>query len=168
MDIYAFDNAAPDEKSRRKQAMGAWIFSKLLILKHIPFPVLPYYGLKRKIVHCVTAVAWFLLNVCCVSHNWLYNKCKSISCRYNDEDTKIYAYFCDTDKYSNYFEKEDLFPVRYETFEGIKMTFPKNLEKSLNYMFGDYMTLPPEEKRKNHMPHVLDFGPYQDFEEGLK
>ena len=167
LDIYAFDNAAADEKLRRKQAFGAWFFSKLLILKHIPFPVLPFCGLKRKLAHCVTAAAWLALNVFCISHNWLYKKCKEISCKYNDEDTKIYAFFCDTDKYSNYFEHDDLFPVRNESFEGIQMTFPKNIEKSLTYMFGDYMTLPPVEKRKNHMPHVLDFGSYEDFKEDV-
>ena len=57
----------------------------------------------------------------------------------------------------NFFEKEDLFPVREENFEDTVMCFPKNLEKSLTTMFGDYMQLPPPEKRKNHYPHILEF-----------
>ena len=77
--------------------------------------------------------------------------------QYNNQDSGIYAYFCDTDKYSNYFEKEDLLPVRKEKFEDIEMCFPCNLEKSLENMFGDYMQLPPPEKRKNHFPHKLKF-----------
>ena len=157
LDVYAFDCAAADEKKRKKQALGAWIFSKLLILKHIPFPVLPYTGIKKKIAHCITACAWAFLNVFCISHKWLYNKCKSISCRYNDTDTGFYGYFCDTAMFSNFFEKEDLFPVREENFEDTVMCFPKNLEKSLTTMFGDYMQLPPPEKRKNHYPHILEF-----------
>lgn len=157
LDVYAFDNAAADEKARNKQAFWAWFFSKLLILKHIPFPVLPYYGIKKKAAHCVTACVWAFLNVFCVSHKWIYNKCKSISSKYNNTDTGHYAFFCDTDKFSNYFAKEDLFPVRTESFEGIDMCFPKNLEKSLSYMFGNYMQLPPPEKRKNHFPFVLEF-----------
>lgn len=157
LDVYAFDNAADDEKSRNKQAWGAWIFSKLLILKHIPFPVLPMYGFKKKLAHCVTACVWAFLNIFCISHKWLYKKCKNISGKYNDTDTGHYAYFCDTDKFSNYFTKEDLFPVRKEKFEGIDMCFPNNLEKSLTNMFGDYMQLPPPEKRKNHFPYDLKF-----------
>lgn len=157
LDVYAFDNAASDEKIRKKQAFGAWFFSKLLILKHIPFPVLPYYGIKKKIAHCITACAWAFLNVFGFSHKWLYNKCKSISCKYNDTDTGFYAYFCDTAMLSNFFEKDDLFPVRTEKFEDTQMCFPKNLEKSLSVMFGDYMQLPPEEKRKNHCPFILEF-----------
>lgn len=157
LDVYAFDCAAADEKARKKQAFGAWLFSKLLILKHIPFPVLPYRGIKKKIAHCITACGWAFLNVFGFSHKWLYNKCKSISCKYNDTDTGFYGYFCDTAMFSNFFEKEDLFPVREETFEDTTMCFPKNLEKSLTNMFGDYMPLPPPEKRKNHYPHTLEF-----------
>ena len=157
LDVYAFDNVAPDEKARKKQAFGAWFFSKLLILKHIPFPVLPFKGVKLKIAHFITACAWAFLNVFGFSHKWIYKKCKQISTKYNNEDTDAYAYFCDTDKYSNFFEKADLLPVRKEKFEDIEMCFPKNLEKSLTYMFGDYMQLPPEEKRKNHFPYVLEF-----------
>ncbi len=157
LDVYAFDCAAPDEKSRKRQAFGAWFFSKLLILKHIPFPVLPLYGIKRKLAHCVTACAWAFLNVFFIPHKWLYNKCKSISCKYNDVDTGIYAYFCDTAMFSNVFEKEDLFPLRVEKFEDTEMCFPCNLEKSLTNLFGDYMQLPPPEKRKNHYPHILEF-----------
>lgn len=162
LDVYAFDCVAADEKERSHQATLAWLFSKLLILKHIPFPVLPMYGLKKKLAHCVTACAWAFLNIFCISHKWLYKKCKEISGKYNDTDTGHYAYFCDTDKFSNYFTKEDLFPVRKINFEGIEMSFPKNLEKSLTYMFGDYMQLPPPEKRKNHFPFVLEFADTND------
>ncbi len=157
LDVYAFDCAAADEKERKKQASRAWLYSKLLILKHIPFPVLPFYGVKRTLAHCVTACAWAFLNVFCISHKWLYNKCKSISCKYNDTDTGFYGYFCDTAMFSNFFEKSDLFPVRKEKFEDTDMCFPCNLEKSLTNMFGDYMQLPPPEKRKNHYPFVLEF-----------
>lgn len=157
LDVYAFDCAAADEKARKKQAFGAWFFSKLLILKHIPFPVLPFRGFKKFLAHCVTACAWAFLNVFFISHKWLYNKCKRISCKYNDTDTGFYGYFCDTAMFSNFFEKQDLFPVRTEKFEDTDMCFPNKLEKSLTVMFGDYMQLPPPEKRKNHFPFILEF-----------
>ena len=35
----------------------------------------------------------------------------------------------------------------------------KNVEKYIRFRFGDdFMTLPPEEKRHNHVPYKLDFG----------
>jgi lipopolysaccharide cholinephosphotransferase len=32
-------------------------------------------------------------------------------------------------------------------------------------MYGDYMTMPPVERRKTHYPYQLDFGPYDLKEE---
>lgn len=157
LDVYALDNAATDKKLFEKQAFGAWFFSKLLILKHIPFPVLPVYGFRRKMFHCITAIAWAFLNVFCISHKWLYKKCKEISCKHNNEDTGVYAYFCDTDRYCCTFKRDELLPVRKESFEGMQVCFPRELEKSLTSLYGDYMQLPPPEKRKNHFPFVLKF-----------
>ena len=43
-------------------------------------------------------------------------------------------------------------------FEDIKLKFPKNIDEMLKFIYGDYMKLPPVEKRKNHFPYCLDFG----------
>ena len=40
------------------------------------------------------------------------------------------------------------------------VAFPRDLEHQLELLYGDYMQLPPVEKRKNHYPARLDFGPY--------
>ena len=157
LDVYAFDNVAPDKKKAERQAFGAWLFSKLLILKHIPFPVLQFRGIKRKLAYCVTACVWALLNIFCISHKWLYAQAQKYNCMYKDADSDRYAYFCSTDRWWNVFEKDDLLPLRKEKFEDIDLCFPKELEKHLTWQYNDYMQLPPEHKRKNHFPHVLKF-----------
>ena len=50
-------------------------------------------------------------------------------------------------------------------FEDIMVKVPKNNDVFLKRMFGDYMKMPPVESRKNHVPEVLEFGP---FDEELK
>ena len=45
-------------------------------------------------------------------------------------------------------------------FEDIQVNIPINYSKILEQIYGDYMELPPKEKRYNHFPHNLDFGPY--------
>ncbi len=157
LDVYALDAVSKDPKKRSRQINGAWIFSKLLILKHIPFPVLPFKGFKAKLVHAVTWCAWLFLNVFCISHKWLYNKCKSISCQYNGLDADEYGYFFDTVKTWGIYKKEDIFPLRKEKFEDIELNFPNKLEKSLCTLYGDWKQLPPPEKRKNHFPYALKF-----------
>lgn len=158
LDVYAFDNAAKDEKARIKQTKKTWFYSKLLILKHIPFPVLPFYGIKKKLCHVITFLGWLFLNVFFVSHKYLYSKCKHYSTMYNGEDTGIYGYFCDTDGFCQTMPASDIFPLRKMKFEDIEIYFPNESEKMLTAVYGDYMQLPPVEKRKNHYPYILDFG----------
>lgn len=157
LDVYAYDFVPRDENLRRKQAKGAWLFSKLLILKHIPFPVLPFGGIKGKLAHVVTWCAWLFLNVFCISHKFLYRQVMKYNLMYSDSDTGVYGYLCDTDAFSSTFTAEELFPLRKEKFEDMEINFPNCLEKSLTDLYGDYMQLPPADKRKNHFPYELQF-----------
>jgi len=47
--------------------------------------------------------------------------------------------------------------VDYVTFEGIKMPCMSGYDEYLRMVFGDYMQLPPVEKRKTHTPSRLEF-----------
>ncbi len=53
---------------------------------------------------------------------------------------------------------EDMFPTIRVPFEDIEVSIPKCYDKMLNQIYGDYMELPPVEKRINHPPKVLDIG----------
>ena len=60
------------------------------------------------------------------------------------------------DPYCCFFPKEWLYPLELEEvmFEGIKVFVPKNYDLLLRSIYGDYMTIPPEEKRVTHIIHV--------------
>ena len=60
----------------------------------------------------------------------------------------------------NIHETKGLFPLQKLQFEDIYLDFPGNLHDNLTREYGEYMQLPPEEKRKNHYPYKLDFGKY--------
>lgn len=53
---------------------------------------------------------------------------------------------------------EDVFPTVRVPFGDITVSLQKNYDEALRTLFGDYMSMPPEEKRYNHPPKVLDFG----------
>ncbi|MCC9261040.1 MAG: hypothetical protein K8V75_01535 [Methanobrevibacter woesei] len=42
----------------------------------------------------------------------------------------------------------------------MEANIPNNSDKILTQIYGDYMQMPPEDKRYNHAPEKLDFGPY--------
>lgn len=52
---------------------------------------------------------------------------------------------------------KDLYPIKRLPFDGIEMPVPCNYDAYLKAQFGDYSTLPPEEKRYGHLPYKVEF-----------
>ena len=50
---------------------------------------------------------------------------------------------------------DDLFPLKEYTFEGVPFLGPRNVDKVLTGFFGEYMELPPLEKRCSHFTSVV-------------
>lgn len=56
--------------------------------------------------------------------------------------------------YGTCYEPSDIFPIIDIDFEGKKLMAPKNPDGFLKAIFGDYMVIPPKEKRQTHIIHV--------------
>lgn len=54
--------------------------------------------------------------------------------------------------------EEYLFPTNTEWFEGHEVPIPANCDKYLSNMYGNYMQIPPEEKREKHFVVEFDAG----------
>lgn len=52
---------------------------------------------------------------------------------------------------------KDLYPIKYLKFDNIEMPVPNDYDAYLKAQFGDYSTLPPEEKRYGHLPYKVAF-----------
>ncbi len=158
LDLYPFDQIPDDEKKFRRQAVQAFFWSKLLILRSIPHPVLPFSGIKAKIVQPVCGMIHWFLKTLNVSSKWLYQMCHRVSVQYNGKaGAKRFDFLCDTTAYLNIYDYDDIYPLKTIKFEGLDLKFPNRIEDNLNKMFGDFMQLPPEDKRKNHYPYKLKF-----------
>lgn len=156
LDIFPVDNTPADEKERVKHSRKTWVLSKLLTLKHIPFPHLQFGGSKAKIMHCITACAYAFLKIF-VPHKTLFNICLKECTKYNNQETGVFAYCCDIVPTGSVFFKDRLYPLRKEKFEDTEMCFPNNLEEILTNLYGDFMQIPPPEKQINHCPDILVF-----------
>ncbi len=55
------------------------------------------------------------------------------------------------------FKQKDVFPLKRYVFEGVSVLGPKNPDGVLKSMYGDYMKLPPLEKRLPHFSEVQFF-----------
>ena len=58
------------------------------------------------------------------------------------------------------YRKADLVPFKKAKFEDIEVNIANDSDAILTQIFGDYMQLPPEEKRYNHAVDRVDFGKY--------
>lgn len=158
LDIYAFDNISDNEKEMKKQVSTAWFWSKVLILRSIPFPVLQFKGIKGKIIHLICAILHYTMVVFRIPKRWIYRQCKKACCRYYDRETKKVSYFCGVSTTANCIEKKNLINMKELPFEDTFLPFPNNIHEMLEALYGDYMQLPPKEKRINHYPYSLKFG----------
>lgn len=164
LDLYPFDKVPPNKKLFIKQNKKTWWYSHLLILRSIPFPALFLYSWKEKVIHFITFTVYFLLKIFGVSKKYLINKCEKEAIRYNDlKDFKAVNWYFDTAICSDVFYMDEIFPLKELPFENTTLSFPNNQDRYLRNLYGDYMTMPPVEKRKNHFPYELDFGKYNDI-----
>ena len=158
LDIYALDAVAADDKAMRKQIRHAWFWSKLAILKEMPAPLIPLEGLMHRAAALACRVIHWGLNITRVSKRWIVRRYEYWATLYNGQDTGRYADLSDTMPSKLLITREELFPLKEVPFEDITIPLPNDVDAHLKRYYGDYMKLPPPEKRKNHYPAHLDFG----------
>lgn len=95
--------------------------------------------------------------------NSLEKFCLKIAQRNKDKETRFMTcYFWRMSQTKQYlFETSKMLPVKDVLFEGQKVKIMNNPDHYLTLMYGNYMQLPPEEKRVVHRKGDVDFG---DFE----
>lgn len=54
-----------------------------------------------------------------------------------------------------FIKEEDIFPLKEYEFEGRKFKGPKNYDKMLSIVYGDYKSIPPYSKRISHYSKVI-------------
>ena len=81
--------------------------------------------------------------------------------RFNGVQTRRIGFLCETDRFSCVYDREDLFPVRMVVFEDMMVPVARHAEKLLS-LYGDFMTPPPLDQRREHYPDILDFGEYAE------
>lgn len=157
LDLYVLDNVADNPVLYQIQSWTAWFFSKLMILRAIPKPTLAQRGWKARLIWAVCGAVHGGMRVLRISPEWLRDHCEYQCRKYNKYKTRRIAFLPDTSPYWNVVDREKCYPVKKMMFEGRKMCFPGNIEEMLTAMYGDFMQLPPEEKRKTHTPSRLEF-----------
>ena len=91
------------------------------------------------------------------SSEWFKKIDKNI--QYKDDNSKDCTIAVGRKHYfGEIFNRKIIFPARYVQFESIQAPVFHDVESYLSNMYGDYMKIPPENKREKHMVIELKFG----------
>lgn len=158
LDVFPLDYVSEDEKLAKKQLKKAWFYNKLLILRNMGGPKLPFKGIKGKIIEAVCEMIHGMLKIFGVKATKIYGKYMKQVLKYTD--TGKIGFFGSTMAGTEVFDRNALFPTAEKPFGDSVVRVPHDNDTVLRILYGDYMVMPPEDERINHCPIELDFGKY--------
>lgn len=110
--------------------------------------------LKTRIVYCLTR--W-------IPVRWFFRWETKLMTRFENTDAKYYLNY--GSRYSLVNETipiSEFEPYAQMEFEGKMYNVPRNWALYLSRIYGDFMTLPPEDKRVTHYPQYISFDTSKD------
>ena len=162
IDIFPLDNILPDKFIGKVQQKLLYILGRI--------------NLSRVKMHCVYAkkpiekylsfIMHYLLKI--VPKNWTDALQTKIACAFENKKTIFASHLTNGASYERYYrymvEKDDYKNTIDVEFEGNKFPISRNYHKVLRNLFGDYMNLPPIEKRNSHHNIIfIDLGNDSDI-----
>lgn len=167
LDLFPLDALPDDERAFRRQAWRAWLLNKLAIAQGTRRAYVAGTGAAAGVMRLAARAAYVLLNAPGLRSVDFNARSLAWQTRYNaaaqDASTRRVGYLCDTNRFWDVYDRDDLEPARRVAFEGMVVPIPHRAEKLLEALYGDFMTPPPESERHGHYPDVLDFGPYANI-----
>lgn len=155
IDIFVLDDLAENKYKRFYQLKKAYLYNRLLIMSKIRLDDLPF--ISKLITHSM----YHILNILNLNPSKLTKKCLNFLKKYSDANSKnVFDISATAKEYPLIYDKDDFKDVIQVKFEDIYVNVPKNYDKILTELYGDYMQLPPEEDRYNHPIDIIDFGKY--------
>lgn len=148
LDVFRLDYAP---KSRIKRFVQ-YFFGKLILIDNLKKRGYKANSVSKKLVLLLST---FLDNG--IIKKWRYNQYY----KYNTFPSDWISRVLGETRFNSAFLPKDVFgkPV-YVPFEGVMLPVPEKLDEYLSITYGNYMQLPPEEKRVSLHITDIDFGTY--------
>jgi lipopolysaccharide cholinephosphotransferase len=155
IDIFPIDNIPESKHLQKRQKWITYLCSKLLLLKSQEDFTIEMSNTKKmiyKVLGCVSRL---------FKKKTLVSICESEMTKYNGNKTKEVASIIGYYGYEKERYDADLFlEFKQYKFENRKYSGIVGADKYLTQTYGDFMQLPPIEKRRNHNVEYIDFGEY--------
>lgn len=156
MDIFPFDYA-PTHKLRKRQLHITTFLDRLIYLCGTAYPLIPIKGIKGEVAAAICWLAHYILKIFHVSPRFIYRCFEKQSVKYNRTKGEFVTCFGQPTALRKMFRREDMFPLKEVPFEDAAIHILNNNDEALRKVYGDYMKVPPVDKRINHCPDILQF-----------
>ena len=111
------------------------------------------YGHCFRAIHNYTDTSDKIISYIVYPFAWILVQFTRMVNKFIPSDKIAYSYGCQM-AYNNY-SRNDVFPLIKVPFENIKVPVPHNYDAVLTALYGDYMQIPPEEKRRVHGTKIV-------------
>lgn len=153
IDIFIMDNI-PDNKIKR--FIHKW---RCFALNQLVQYSLIKFKNESKIKEIIQQTAYYLLKIIPLSPMTIKKRCIKVYRKYENIECKETCDFPSL-MFLPIYDKKDFLPPKEIKFEDIEVNVPNNYDKILKRLYGEYMELPPENKRFRTAPNKIDFGEY--------
>ena len=153
VDIFPFDNVPKGKLKKKLHFRFCRTVYQLYLCKSLTTVCSSRFERKDNRRGKIRKVFHFLLTP--IPKRWIFNLLdRSVQLYNNKEETLEISHIV---RRRLRVLLEDLYPVCELAFGDYQMPVPKNYHAYLTAQFGDYMELPPEDKRHGHLPYLVEF-----------
>lgn len=154
IDIFPYDNVPNDETRRKNYFKKCRLLYRLFLIRSIPDRDLPpENSMKWVVLAFIRKTLHWIFKIIPIS--LIERRLNELFQKYNQNQTEYLT--CHVFSKSYVFKKKDLFPTKQVKFEKHYFHGVNNIDKYLKVLYGNYMNLPPEDKRKGHMPYKVQY-----------
>ena len=153
MDIFILDNLPENNMKRFFYKWRCFLLTQISLHRSIK------YENESKLKQFVQQGAYYILKILPISQISLKKRCVKTYKKYEDFDSDEVCDFPALIMLPIY-KRNDWLPPKKAKFEDIEVNVPNNPDAILKIIYGDYMKLPPEDKRFRPAPEKIDFGEY--------
>ena len=153
IDIFIMDNIPNNKIKRFIHRWRCFTLNQMVIYSIIK------QKNESKPKEIIQQIAYYILKVIPISPMTLKKRCVRTYRKYENIECKEVCDFPSV-MFMPIYDKNDILPPKKKKFEDIEVNVPKNYDKILTMLYGNYMELPPENKRFRPAPEKIDFGKY--------